>query len=346
MFRYSLALAAALLPAIAAAGGPGVANRSLYAPHHGRAMQMTVWYPAKAGTGTPVTIAANPVYLGHDAVEDAEIEDGKHPVVVLSHGLGGLAYSVGWLAQGLAQKGAVVIAPNHPNSSFFDLDMQAGMNHWTRTRDMRAALQAMELDAEIGAALDFDKIYAAGFSYGGWTALSLGGLRGHAQGFRDYCAAAIRVSSHCRDLLRAGVDLTDVDAEQWEASHRDTRIKAVAAIDPGLIHGIPQDMAAELAVPALLIGLGDGPDRLPATDFDASGFASLVPDADILRIAPASHFTALPPCTPQGPEILEAEGDDPVCTDPEGTDRAAVHQQMIDAIAGHFSLTAGPDGEG
>jgi predicted dienelactone hydrolase len=310
-------------------------------------MQMTIWYPAEPGTGTPVTFAANPVYTGHDALQDAEVSSsGRHPVVLLSHGLGGLAYSAGWLAQGLAQNGAVVIAPNHPNSSFFDFDMQAGMNHWTRTQDMQAALQALELDAEFGAALDLGRIYAAGFSYGGWTALSLGGLRGHAEGFRDYCAQAMRVSSHCQDLLRAGVDLTAVDAGLWEASYRDARIQAVAAIDPGLIHGIPQDMAADLAAPALLIGLGGGSDRLPATDFDASGFAGLVPAAKVLRIAPASHFTALPPCTPQGPEILTAEGDDPVCTDPEGTDRAEVHRQMIDAIARHFSLPAAADAGG
>lgn len=338
MFRFAAALAATLLPALAAAGTPGVATRSVHAPHHGRAMQMTVWYPAAPASGTPVTFADNPVYLGHDALQDADPLPGSRPVVLLSHGLGGLAFSVGWLAQGLAREGAVVIAPNHPNSSFFDFDMQAGMNHWTRTQDMQTALDALTLDAQFGPVLDLERVYAAGFSYGGWTALSLGGLRGHAGGFRDYCAAALPVSSHCQDLLRAGVDLTDVDAEMWQASHRDPRIKAVAAIDPGLIHGIPEDFAAGLTVPALLAALGSGDDRLHATDFDASGFAAMVPDAGILRIAPASHFTALPLCKPAGAAILKEEQDDPVCTDPEGTVRAEVHRQLTQAIARHFSL--------
>lgn len=341
MFRYAAALAAALIPALAAAGTPGVATRSIHAPHHGRAMQMTVWYPAAPASGTPVTFAENPVYLGHDALQDADPAQGSHPVVLLSHGLGGLAFSVGWLAQGLAREGAVVIAPNHPNSSFFDFDMQAGMNHWTRAQDLQIALEALRLDAAFGPALDLEHVYAAGFSYGGWTALSLGGLRGHAEGFRDYCDAALEVSSHCQDLLRAAVDLTAADAEMWEASYRDLRIRAVAAIDPGLIHGIPEEFAAALTAPALIAGLGEGDDRLPATDFDASGFAERVPEARFLRIAPANHFTALPLCKPEGAAILKEEQDDPVCTDPEGTVRAEVHRQLTAAIASHFGLTPG-----
>ena len=37
-------------------------------------------------------------------------------------------------------------------------------------------------------------------------------------------------------------------------------------------------------------------------------------------------------------EILKEEGDDPVCTDPKGTDRAAVHATIINEIAGELGL--------
>lgn len=50
-------------------------------------------------------------------------------------------------------------------------------------------------------------------------------------------------------------------------------------------------------------------------------------------MAPASHFSALLPCKPKGSAILAAEGDDPVCDDPPGTDRAALHKRIVDRIA-------------
>jgi hypothetical protein len=31
--------------------------------------------------------------------------------------------------------------------------------------------------------------------------------------------------------------------------------------------------------------------------------------------------------------LLEAEGEDPICEDPAGTDRARLHQKVIDAVA-------------
>jgi hypothetical protein len=36
--------------------------------------------------------------------------------------------------------------------------------------------------------------------------------------------------------------------------------------------------------------------------------------------------------------LLEEEGDDPICSDPQGTDRMAVHAQLLDAIATGFGL--------
>ena len=46
----------------------------------------------------------------------------------------------------------------------------------------------------------------------------------------------------------------------------------------------------------------------------------------------------MPLCKPDGAAILEAERDDPVCTDPAWTDRADVHGAIIDAIAARLGL--------
>lgn len=75
-----------------------------------------------------------------------------------------------------------------------------------------------------------------------------------------------------------------------------------------------------------------------ATNFDASGLRELLPNAETDRMAPATHFTALPACTPIGAEVLAEEGEPHVCTDPEDVDRSGVHAMIIDLIAADLGL--------
>ena len=322
--------------------GTHIGTRSLTveAPHHSRAMRMTLFYPAAKDSGTQTTVADNAVFYGHQLWQDATPARVRQPVVLMSHGLGGLTRSLTWLGEGLAQRGAIVVGVDHPNSSFFDFDMVKGMDHWTRAQDMAVALKALQGDATFAPHIDLTRVYATGFSYGGWTALSLGGLRGDGAAYELYCGKTNWGSTHCNDLQRAGIDLRDVDQEIWQADWRLPQVYSVAAIDPGLTYGLTQEMADDLAVPALLLTLGNEKDRLNATDLSAagSGLWAKLPNAARVVIKPASHFTALPRCKPMGAQLLADAGDDPVCTDPEGTDRAAVHAQVIDAIADHFGL--------
>ena len=67
-------------------------------------------------------------------------------------------------------------------------------------------------------------------------------------------------------------------------------------------------------------------------DFDTSGLATILQEASILRITDATHFTAMPLCKPAGEAILLSEGDDPVCTDPQGRGRAAIHSLISEQI--------------
>ena len=90
---------------------------------------------------------------------------------------------------GLVSKGAIVVAVNHPNSTTFDIDFDTAFNHWTRAEDLAIALDYVLHNDAFAPFIDEKRIYATGFSYGGWTALSLAGLRGKRDGFFQYCAA-------------------------------------------------------------------------------------------------------------------------------------------------------------
>ncbi|TVP73046.1 MAG: hypothetical protein EA339_04445 [Rhodobacteraceae bacterium] len=332
-----LALAAALLPASLWAQIAGYREGRIDAPHHARTMEYALWYPA-AEDSAPVPSGGNAVFLPNLVAPDAMLAEGRFALILMSHGLGGHARALGWLATGLARAGAVVLAVNHPNSTVFDFDMQAGLAHWTRAQDLTLALDHLLADPAIGPAIDTARIAALGFSYGGWTALSLGGLRGNLAGYIAHCDD--RPTRHCADLARAGADLRQIDAALWDGVHADPRIRRVVAIDPGLTYGLgPKDVTA-LSGPTLLIQLGTGADRLDATDISSAGshLTGLLPGAELLEIAHAAHFSVLPLCTPQGAMILEKENDDPVCTDPEGAERAAIHAQVLAATRRHLGL--------
>lgn len=337
----ALVLAALLLPAAAAAQPPaaGLQETTIPAPHHGRSLQLALWYPARPDAPTEA-FAGNPVFHPVAVARDGAALPGPHPVVLLSHGLGGHYRSLAWLAAGLAEAGAVVIAVNHPNSTFGDFDLARGMAHWTRAADLTAALDHLAADPQLAPLLDLSRVAAVGFSYGGWTALQLGGLRGHLAGFAAHCAESIARDRHCADLAAGGVDLAAFDPAEWDAPHADRRIRRVVAIDPALTWRLSPAHVAGLEAETLLIQLGVGPDRLPATDIgpEGSGLTALLPAARVLEIAPAAHFSVLPLCTPAGAALLEEDGDDPVCTDPAGADRAQIHAQVLAAAAEFLGL--------
>jgi predicted dienelactone hydrolase len=337
MRRLILATLLALAPAALSAQPAGLREGTLTAPHHGRPMGYALWYPAPDGAPT-TPYGGNAVFRPVAVARDAPPKLGRHPVVLMSHGLGGHYRSLGWLAAGLAQAGAVVIAVNHPNSTVSDFDLQAGLAHWTRAQDLKLALDHLLADPAFGPLIDPGNVAAVGFSYGGWTALSLGGVRGDLAGYRDHCATA--PGRHCRDIARGGADLAALSTSDWDASHGDPRIRHVVAIDPGLTYGLTAAGVAGLTASTLLMQLGAGDDRLDSTDISPAGsnLVGLLPEVEVLEIAPATHFSVLPLCTNKGAAILQGENDDPVCTDPEGADRAAIHAQALAAVAAHLGL--------
>lgn len=340
MKRFLLSLAL-LVPLHAAAADevPGLITHQISAPHHDRQMDMAVWYPAhEARAGV---FAENPVFRGGAVRRDAPPLEGRHPVILLSHGMSGTYLSLNWLASGLSARGAVVVSVNHPNGWFRDRQPDKMFNHWTRAQDLQVALDSVLADKVFASVIDPSRIYAAGFSFGGWTALSLGGVTANPDGNIAYCRAAGERSHNCTDLKTYGLDPAKIDRARWTASYKDARIKAVAAIDPGLTWKLDAGNVRDLEQDKLLIiGLGSGADRHYATDTTehGSGFETLVPHAKVEVLAPATHFTAMPLCTPAGADILAAEKDDPVCTDPQGTDRKAAHDRIIELLAQHFRL--------
>jgi predicted dienelactone hydrolase len=335
--KLTFALALTAIASEAVSGDAGLRIVEMNLPKHGENSRVAIWYPG-GGTGSLALYADSPVFRGVEAMFDADTANGQHPVVLFSHGMGGSDRAQAWLAADLAGRGAIVLMVNHPNSTWGDFDMAKGVSHWTRAADLSAALDMLIGDPMFEGHIDASRVMAAGFSFGGWTALSLGGMIGNLEGSVEACTTYRESMEACAMLLSEDVSMQSQDQEKWNASYADARITHVAAVDPGFVWGLDASNTAALVPGTLLIGLGNAETRLSATNFDESGLAALLPEAHILRLDPAFHFSAMPLCKPDGAAILRAEDDDPVCTDPPGADRAAVHAAIVDAMAKNLGL--------
>jgi predicted dienelactone hydrolase len=314
---------------------PGYDRFELVAAHRARPVDATMWYPAAAAT-YPVAIGRGPIFEPVEAWMGPALAEGAHPLVLLSHGSGGNADALGWLSSSLVARGAIVLAVNHPGSTTGDSSPRRAIDIAARAADLSEALDAVLADRAFSGHVDTGRVSVVGFSLGGTTALNLAGLRFDGATQDRRCAIAAEAAD-CGFFLRGGVVFAD--APGFAADARDKRIAHVVAVDPGFGGAVVEDSLHAVTSAVTLINLGEA-HRLPAVDVGPRGndLAARLPGARYQVVAPASHFTFLAPCEAGAARILAGEAEDPICTDPPGVDRRAVHAHLVDTIAAALEL--------
>lgn len=187
---------AADAPQLAALGpaGVGLAHTTVTVPGTPRTLAVMVWYPAVVPAGaTPetyrrhlVTADGPPLDITTEgiAVAAAPPAAGRFPLVVMSHGFGGWAGGMTYLAENLASKGYVVAGIDHDDgqggSGGPEGRLRVAGAIVNRARDQEgvvAALSARAHDAQdpIGAHIDAGNIAVIGYSMGGFGVLATAG---------------------------------------------------------------------------------------------------------------------------------------------------------------------------
>ena len=156
----------------------------------GRAIPVDSWYPASPESSGDLSFYELLPGVGFTAAahQDVAILEGPHPLVLWSHSRTATRSSYALLCEALAARGFIVVAPEHAGDALGDWMVGAAVddqtNELNRIADAHFVLDAA-LDpagplATIAANVDPDRVAAAGHSYGGFTAFSVGsGLTKH-----------------------------------------------------------------------------------------------------------------------------------------------------------------------
>jgi predicted dienelactone hydrolase len=251
----AVAAATALLvgpsaPSGAAAAGPsgppGAASGSAAAPPDGpgryavglstvqmtdparadRTLTVDIWYPADRGSEAP-TASIDLIFTRlalPGVLASPEAARGSFPLVVFSHGNGGVRFQSWFLMEALASHGFVVASPDHAGNTALDAiagtSDPIGVAAANRPRDVSFVIDQMlgrdgDPEDPLHGRIDERDIAVAGHSFGGFTALAT------VAGFVDY--------------------------------QPDPRIDAIVPIAPATF-GFSDSQLASIDVPTLLMG--------------------------------------------------------------------------------------------
>lgn len=305
-----------------------------------RPLPVSVWYPTSSSTQVEAMFLPQdtPLFVMGTVAVASPLSDSLHkfPVVLLSHGTGGTAASLGWLATRLAAMGWIVIGVDHHGNTASETYRPEGfLCWWERPRDLTAAMDILSENGRFAGRLDLNRVSAVGFSLGGYTALATAGAitdmalfqkwgegRPQGNGPREFPDLA----AYIPPLLEKSL----VFKRSWNnqsISTLDTRVKSVVALAPApTVRGFTLDSLRQISVPVTL-AVGGADREAPAEDC-CIWLHHHVPNATLhLLDRNIGHYIFLCEGTENGKGV---EPD--VWCDAPGVDRNSIHDAVFQTV--------------
>jgi len=310
-------LVCSLLLAVAAVSTASADPRSFHAGitritvHDTTPFDALIAYPTEAAE-----VSVEEGSFRFSASRDAPVANGaRFPVVLFSHGGGqrpGTPLGHGNLLLHLARQGFIVIAPFHPATERPFVD---------RPRHIHKALDSVLADPRFSDRADPGRIGMMGFSFGGAVTLIVAGANIDLAHLSAYCREHADDSRACEGIATDG---SWAKVPPSPKSDDALPLKTLVLLEP---YGAPFERKGlgSLDQPTLIYSASQS-DLRP--EGNALALAKVLPRPPQQIAVPGSHFVFVDPCSP----ILAARAPE-VCSDPPGTDRAAIHQRFRREIA-------------
>ena len=168
--------------------GVGVATVTITDEARDRPLTVDVWFPIADGSDGAAhryTLLPDVYYESPTAVNAMAADiapGGPYPLVVYSHGSGGLRYIASYYTEMIASHGYIVAAPDHTGNTAVDrlagTEVDGAVTALARPQDIATVIDAMTdpenpNTAGFVGALDPERIAVTGHSFGGFTAYAM-----------------------------------------------------------------------------------------------------------------------------------------------------------------------------
>lgn len=314
---------------------------------HMRPITVHVFYPTHDTPSVPIKLGklGEELFAAGNAIWNAApAEEKKLPLILMSHGTGGSALQMLWLAEKLVKNGYLVVGINHHGNTAIESKKYAEgyVLWWERSRDVAVVLDKISNHKNWSSYIDPINIGMLGFSLGGYTTIaSIGGITDKAL-FAEFC------NSDKRDFTcDAQVEFSNIDEEfnkvkeseivqeslkRQHASYKIEQIKAAFVLSPAVVQSITEDSLRGITIPvSVIVGTQD---TVAPVASNAERVASLVSGAEYAEIEGAGHYTFLSECTDLGKVYVKT-----LCTDSPTIDRAKVHNSVSGQVLSFFNRT-------
>ncbi len=268
-----------------------------------RTLGLDLWYPAVAGTGQPLVYrVAGLVEVARPGVlDEAEVMPGNFPVVMSSHGFGGVGLVFFNYGEYFASWGFVVAAPDHTGNTVLDRSNPMALDYLVRPQDISVTLDWVTGDAASPVAgHTTGDISTIGHSFGGYTVLSLIGGRHDWTPIAAGCGADPEPGS-CE------IFADPVARAKLDAGFADPRFEAAVAETPMVLE-FGAGGLAEPTRPVMMITARHD-QTLPWAIYGEPGWLGLDGVDDVwIDLLEGGHYSVLAICEVVAPELLTAVG--------------------------------------
>jgi predicted dienelactone hydrolase len=257
-------------------------------------------------------------------------------LIIFSHGTGGNRLACQWFCEGLAKKGFMIAAVDHYGNTYTNPIPKEFVTVWQRPLDISFILSKLLSEKEFAGRIDEGKIYAAGFSLGGYTSIALAGAEFDLDNFIRFIHTPQGFKEANIPEMPGLIDLFEKDSIKLSFKTapclKDNRIKAVFVMAPALGQGYSsKDQMKEVNIPIFVAGVQS--DSIAPIITNALHYKKLLPKAEWYLIkGNAGHYIFLNEGNEEMKQSIPA-----FFKDPDDVDRNKIHLLMINKAASFFS---------